>query len=257
VFVGLVEKPEDNRRAGITYYHKWRVIIPATALGCKDVNIGRVCGFVNLDTGWQLSKNKDDISDNKEELADAVYEACKELFAKASAEDSVVKSAAFASQITDAIRGVFATPDSKAKRERGEKKGTVDPVDGPRKHKRARKLQPGEKIAQEIRAGKIRVDFRSAPDGDDSIGKVDAAGDRVIIHTTHPAIAEIQRRFDHRAALVIAVSLIVNHATTSGPSGQTLLPVIADAAMESQFIVGISEVLRRANTASFQIPMRA
>jgi hypothetical protein len=257
VFVGMVRNPQENTRPGITYMHGFRVILENTGLGCGDASTRRVWGFVELKEGWRLSKNKDDIGSDKDELGAAVYGACKSLLDKIAADDATVKSAAFATSLTEALRGLFGAPDKKAFRDKGDKSGSIEPIHGPKKHKKARKLQPGERIAQEMRGGKLRVEFAPSPPDDVSVGRVDPAGERVILHENHPYVQKIRAGQNHDAGFLLVLSLVVGHDSALGPNGQRLIPGIAELQFEDRFAAGLGDVLSRADSGAFALPKAA
>jgi len=252
VHVGIVKEGVENQRRGITVMHGFRVIIPNSGFGCRDASWQRLAGIVDLeDKAWVLSKNKDNITEHKEELADAVYETCRLLFEKAASQAAALRSTMFASALTEMIRGgVEGTKDSKAKRHKGECKGTVEPKNTGKKHRRARELQPGERIAQQMKAGKIRVEFAPSPPGETKMGIVDAASSSVILYLGHPMIGMIESTQNHVAALGLIASLLVNHDASRG---QQLLPFLGDVESSERFIVGISKVLT-SNFDEFKLP---
>jgi hypothetical protein len=95
VYVGVVAEGVKNDKAGFTYFHEWRVIEKASANGCGLYNPAKICGFVDLDKSWPLTKNKDAISGDTELLYQAVEAASLAILQRAE-------------QIADEIQSIFA-----------------------------------------------------------------------------------------------------------------------------------------------------
>jgi len=228
VHVGVVPDGVDNQRPGISYTHEWRVIIPACAFGCNGHDSSRIAGWVSLDEGWQLSRNKDDISAHKEELGDAVFEAIKVIVTKAASHSIDIKSALLEKNLTDAFRGAIADGIGEG-RKRGpniNKSGTIKP-------KGTGQKRPGSASSRQI--GRMTVRFGKCPNG--AIGHVDLDGGVVILADNNPYIVSLRRDLNEEALWLAAVFLFV---TRDKMSPTPLLSIFRDGseALEIENVVG-------------------
>ena len=219
VYAGIVAEGVNNARPGLTYWHGFRVILEHTKAGCGAFNTSRLCGFVELLDGWELTKNKDNISENTEALFEAVERVLTPLLEKASKASLNLEIEALrsrAEQLANAALG--RKPDAKAKREQQEngKRGSVEPKNTGRKHRGAKNVQPGGSFARARAAqGSISIVFF---DGDDetTIGNGDLTGRAINLNTRHPFIVQV--RDEPRALATVAVAIW--SATIALPNGE-------------------------------------
>jgi hypothetical protein len=197
VRAGLVPEGQINKRSGLTYFYNYRVIIQPTSKGCGDYDKSRFCGFVELLDGWSLTKNKDNISANEEELFEAVLRSVEPLLKKASATAHMIESRALsekAQAVLDAMTG-HEPPDAKAKR--GPRTGNSDhaePTGKGGKHKKAKVEQPGTtfhgrgKHRRSLLDARVKMSFEERGSDEPPIN-VDLKGRTVECNTSHPWIA--------------------------------------------------------------------
>lgn len=228
VHVGVVPDGVDNPRPGISYTHEWRVIIPACALGCNGHDSSRIAGWVVLDDGWQLSRNKDDVSARKEELGEAVFDAIKGIVIKAASHSVDIKSALLEKNLTESFRGAVSDGVGVG-RTRGpnvNKSGTVKP-------KGTGQKRPGTASSRQV--GRMTVRFGKCNRG--AIGHVDLDGGQIILADNHPHIAALRRDHNEAALWMTAVFLFVTRDKTSPTP---LLSIFRDGseALEIENVVG-------------------
>lgn len=146
VFAGVVKEGIPNVRSGLTYWYKYRVILPASARGCGNFNIARVCGFVELLDGWKpsLTRNKNGLTVGDDALFAAVEQTIAPILEAAETVGSTFALRDLSARLESKIGAMLnATKDSKAKRERGESHGSVSPSASGRRHTRAMREQSG------------------------------------------------------------------------------------------------------------------
>jgi hypothetical protein len=161
---GLVAEGEQNPHPGLTYFHGHRTILGPTADGCGDYLTSRVAGVVHLGSGWQLTKNKDNVNRSADKLFAEVYERILPILKRAEAIAKSQKSSDFQRRVEGmlnlaafgATQGVEL--DSKAVRGKGDTHGTVLPKGTGRRHKNARIIQPGRTFASRAFTT-LRVEF--------------------------------------------------------------------------------------------------
>ena len=199
VRAGLVADGAINKRSGLTYFYDYRTIIGPTSKGCGDYDKSRFCGFVELLGTWPLTKNKDGLSRDEDELYDEVLRVCEPVLKKAASAAHFIESRSLnekAQEYLDKITG-HAPPDAKAKRSTrtGDKPGTVEGTgDGPG-HKRANVEQPGRTFKSKSRStgrtllgSRIRMSFEDRGADEPAIG-VDLRGRTVECNVSHPWVA--------------------------------------------------------------------
>jgi len=155
VHCGVVPHGVENPRPGLTYFHGFRVILTNCLRGCGSYTATQVCGYVGLDSGWKLAKNKDEIIDDCEALYAAVELACKPVLERAHKLGMQMQSSAFEAKVSDALTAALGGM-AKAKREPASADGSKKPTGCGGKHKRAAKEQDGDKFRRRLGAN-IRV----------------------------------------------------------------------------------------------------
>jgi hypothetical protein len=205
VYCGVVRQGELNPRGGFTYSHEWRVIEQASAHGCGPYSSVRVCGFVDLDSSWPLTKNKDGVSRDAEALYAEVERAALPVLQRAHSIGTELRSQQFDAAANRALNELLSQR-AKAKRSKGTKKGTVRPVDTDIHHTRAEKEQPGETFPSRQSSGRFVLDFR--PFGHpNSVGEVKPPS-QVVLNLDCPAISDLRHRNDMTSIVLIALALL-------------------------------------------------
>ena len=244
VHVGIVPAGVDNPRPGIIYTHAFRVI-HHSALGCGGLGSSRIAGWVSLDRGWALSRNKDDIAAYRDELGDAVFAAIRPIVEKASTQAMTLKSASLSAALTTMFRAVLGSAEANAKAQRDgarNKTGSVQPTGDGAKHKRARKTQRGSRF-RDIKAGEFRIDFK--PCGD-ALGEVDLVGSEVWLNDLHPLIQDAKRDDDRRSLIVMACHLLVSRDIDSATP---LLTICRDGGEARKVEVALGKLLAELHAA--------
>lgn len=211
VLVGIVPPGVANERPGLTYTYGFRVILEASGYGCGGFDHSRIAGIVDLGDGWVLAKNKDNVSQHREDLFAAVFAACRPILERAEVTGQQLESAEF-SRLTDRLFNdwVFGPADAKAVRGKGEEHGTKAPTGRGGKHKRAEREQDGETFARVAR-GSLRIVYT---DGDpDHAGRFSPPS-TVMLHRRHPCVAAIQAGRNALAAVILATSLLSSRELT-------------------------------------------
>jgi hypothetical protein len=255
VIVGIVKPGEPNHRNGITYTHGFRVIKAASPNGCGRYNTLRVAGVVDLDEGWPLTKNKDNLSAHADELYAAVETAAELVLRRADVASRQLDTAALESRVNELLSSAVestAGPDAKAKRGTGDRSGVVTPKNTGRRHTRAALEQPGKTFVGTdgasgakalARAGfKIQFSDHVGPRGE--IGVFQASETRSTPHTVtlycgHALLGVARETKNEMAILVCATALIAGACSSKGQ--QSLFRNVPDG-----FEAALGELLRGA-----------
>jgi hypothetical protein len=210
VYAGIVREGEPNPRPGLSYLHGFRVITMASALGCGAYSVARVAGFVEIDDSWERNKNKDGIQ-RPDELYDEVLRVLEDLLRRAEQQGSQLRSEKFAKAVEGLINA--SLNDAKARRDRGESKGTKEPKETGRKHRDAAKKQRGETMSSR-RYGAVRIDFNELGD-DAGIGKLQSNG-VIVLNLDNPAIAHAKKSENVLAVACAACALVASDRAIRG-----------------------------------------
>lgn len=235
VFCGVVLAGELNPRAGFTYSHEWRVIEQATANGCGDRSAARVCGFVDLDASWPLTKNKDGVSRDTEALYEAVEAAARPILERAHAVGTELRSRQFDSIASDLLNEVL-TQRAKAKRSKGTTTGTKQPTGAGGAHTRAGTEQQGQRFRSH-QTGRFLLDFKSFGHPDD-IGEFKAPS-QVFLNLDNHMVAECRRRNETNAIVIMALALVcAEHCGSEKPLLKALPSPSGISASELSKMIG-------------------
>lgn len=211
VWCGFVEGP--NPRGGFTYTHEWRVIVAASEKGCGEYSPARVCGVVELDDTWPLTKNKDGIGGDADALYAEVARACEPTLKRAHEAGIAFDSA----KLADAINAEIATrlgAMTRAKAKRGARVNprSVTPTGLGSKHTRAAVIQPGETFVKATSPYRVSiVDL-----GDGPIGQVKSQF--IQINYAHPYVRRIWDE-SNTDALIALVSFLLASEHCYAPEG--------------------------------------
>lgn len=248
IHVGLVASGEINLRPGFTYSHFHRVVIKNGSFGCKELVSDGVFGRIRLGEGWRLTKNKNDIDDHREQLAEAVFSVAYPLLKKAVDRGHRFQTSAFESEVTNNLRDMLAgVRKEKERRDPGGSTGTVTPKNTGRKRKRAKKRQPGDSPLEGVPTGQLCVTFREYDCA--TIGEVDDNG-TVWLSRSHRLIKQLRSDNDTRAVAILAANMISQWDSTRSNGQQRLLPQFEESGQRESYWRGTGTILENMNDLS-------
>lgn len=217
LFIGIIKPGHGTARRGITYFHGWRVIEPASGKGCGEyeASAAHVCGFVEVDRSWGLTKNKDAIL-GSDHLYAAVAAAAKPILEKAHQRATLVTSELFTTAIESALNANLATANAKAKRGKGNKHGTARPTGKGSGHRRAAVEQLGDTFVGRDGRGSGGIKVAHA-----SLGSVTQIGifqrpSLVTLNTDNAGVMASQTNNNVLASMTAAAALIAIEEALSG-----------------------------------------
>lgn len=232
VRAGLLKEGEPTRYKGMSFIHGHRVVKAASGFGCKGMDHTGIAGRIDLDHSWKLTKNKDDLVGNEDELADAVHAIIRELLIKAQARAQELSLSEFNGRAESLLNSVLApTGDgdaeagAKAQRGKGGKTGTTPPGNTGRRHRRANRTQAGGTFPVP-KGATVRLVYDRFPDP--TLGQFDydrQSNTGVIrLNLEQPFIAGFRAEGNARAIVMAALFLLVDQQQGIEESGQRLLP---------------------------------
>jgi Histidine kinase-, DNA gyrase B-, and HSP90-like ATPase len=143
VRIGLIPEGQPTRTAGLILAHSFRVIKKNVRRGLSDNPIPSLFGWVDLGDGWNLNKNKTDLTDDEEEeLMTAIRREFADTIKKAEARSFTQQFAGVGELISAAVAHL-RTNTRKARRGKKHQAGSVEAVGTERRHNQAERTQPG------------------------------------------------------------------------------------------------------------------
>ena len=211
----------------LIYDHR---IIDATSIGAGQYSVRRIAGTITIGDGWSLTKNKDDLSESQDELADAIFVRIKHILEKADHLSETMESAALRAELQD-ILNASASDANKRKEKRFKPDesivGSVAPKRTGRKRTQAASTQDG--AGSIIQAGSNSSGRKSGYlldwcELDASIlGEFDRSGMRVKLNLNNGMIATAKSQSNRLALTACAVSLIADYCCRHDQRGNELL----------------------------------
>ncbi len=213
VYAGVVPANVYNERPGLSYVHRFRVIIRNSGAGCGSYDVSLIAGFVELGDDWVLTKNKDGLARDEHALHETVLRHMRPLLERAGQATHLLESDALRDAVEADLNDLlFGNPDPKerAKRNAADGAGTVKPTGTGGKHKRARETQPGTTFGG-CRASGVAIRFvpgfrDGGPIGDVIPGKTVT----VRLHEDHPFVASAMGAKDRRTIALLATTLLAS-----------------------------------------------
>ena len=220
--IGILEANCRPAWDGFAFIYGHRVLEFAD-LGTGRYSTNRISGLVHLSRGWKVARNKDDITANKNELAEAIYSRCKFLFQKAELLSEEIESTQIREELESLIDAAVDNYKREARKGKGDETGTVLPAFTGRQRRRAAAVSdvPGsvddQSEAPRRKHGIYVKWWRGNEDG--PVGKVDRLSKSVSLNTDHPFISSARTIKNIQALYAIAWSLFCHSVCNSDASG--------------------------------------
>lgn len=146
ITIGILPEGAVVEVSGITLSYAYRVIAEGQRIGLGDDPTPGLFGWVELGDGWELTKNKDNVSTNLEPLGQAIFSTCGSIIEIAKRQAANVLFDDIGKNVSDVIHSVITDVVSQKKEKRDStrlSKGTVIPSQTGHRRRRASKVQPG------------------------------------------------------------------------------------------------------------------
>jgi hypothetical protein len=225
--IGILPDGVKMDRGPLWLQYKHR-ILGRSSIGIGQYSSLRIAGRIILGEGWKLSKNKDDLTLNKDRLNDAIFVRIEGILKKASMLSETIESAALRSLLECQLNEFIdeSGKNKKPARSKGDTVGSVGPKATPRKVTKASKTRglPGTAECQYGESGrKHGFVFDWENSSPDSIGRFDRGGSRVFLNLDHPFVAASKAAQNNQALLCCASALIADDAARHDSTGNALL----------------------------------
>jgi hypothetical protein len=217
IAIGIVKDghPMKNGPFWVVYGHR---IVKNSPIGAGKYSTLRMGGKIVLGKGWVLTKNKDDLSDFSEELADAVFERIEPLLMKHEQLSEDVESAALKAElegmlnqsIKDAKKEKRASPENET--------GAVVPKQTGRQRRNFKNAQDGG--SKRKRTG-FHIDWMDDDGG--MLGEYDDLANVIRLNVRHPFVADAKLDGNRPALYAVAVSIMAHTLCNADTKGHRLL----------------------------------
>jgi hypothetical protein len=218
VYAGIVSAGEQNEHSGLTYYRGFRVVKRASAYGCGAYSPARICGFVELDEkkSWERTKNKTDLVE-ADDLYEEVERILRPILEKAQAQARTIEFDGMVDELEAMLSSAILGDNAKAKRERCDGGGSVEPKNTGRRHRRAKKEQEGATFPRG-KATQIKLEFRP---GLGEIGKWERSNKaaRILLDADHPHVIALRNSHNVQAIFTLAMTVAAIHIGDAGGQG--------------------------------------
>lgn len=160
VVLGLVPDGCAFPERGFVVTYGYRVIKKGEMAGLGDEPPPGLFGWIDLGEGWELTKNKDNISSNFDALAVAINAAFRDVLDKAASRSQFIQFRNVSREINQVLKDLSGEQRRKAKRGPKSNEGLVLPKGSGRRHKRASRSQPGDTFSEALaRARGLAINF--------------------------------------------------------------------------------------------------
>lgn len=242
---GIVDVGVSNPRPGFSICHGHR-IIANTAFGAMGKSVARICGTVELDSAWMLSKNKTEVVDiDQDALELAIFERCKGILGKASDQSEIIRNSALEAAVSESLRDLLGNRRKEKRDSPRENSGAVQPVGTDRKRRKCKKTQPGEGALSRARVGQVRMEWELR--SDKRVGHVDLLGGVIYLNANHSRLKHHKESENKDALVDHCMTLLSFEAIESGQKER--FPFIRDY---SEFVDALSHVLESHQTTEQQ-----
>lgn len=202
--------------------------IAKTPMGTGGYCADRIGGVIRLKKGdWNLSANKDDLTDYKDELNAAIFERIEHLLKKSDSLSEELANSALQSELESELNEAL-TKTRKTEREKrpGESttSGAVNSIGTGRRRRKAKVSDPNESGSVEgvglvSGTGKkkkgIYLAFGEFDDAS-TLGEYDDLGSKITLNKEHPFVEHLRKNKEMKEALhAVAFSLICHWAVTN------------------------------------------
>lgn len=230
---GVVKRGQSNPRCGFSYAHEWRLIEAASSNGCGAFNPAYVCGIVELDASWKLSRNKDAIHDATDALFLEVERVARPVLERAHERGIDLQSRKFQEQVNERVNLAVSRNRAKAKRSSPTRSGSHRATGAGAPHTRADREQDGPTFLSRHQSGRVNVTW--GPMGEGMIGRVSLPN--VVLNIDDPWVSHLVTTSNIDASVTIAMALLVDD------DARQSRPLLHNIARDDSFPTRLSVVL--------------
>lgn len=222
-----ITKPDVKKFGNAFYFAHLHRIIEDCSIGTKGMSCQNMAGMVTLGEGWELSKNKDAITDSQDELEESIYDRIKHLLTKAESLSRDVESNEIRVELEKMFNDAICETKREARHQKNESSGTVEPKYSGRQRTTAEKIHkhlPGSVLVPNgTRARGIRIDW--AHRDDETVGSYDHRTNTVFLNLCHNYVKSAKDDKNNSALLLMAVAVFSDWQCMHKDNQRTAFPV--------------------------------
>jgi len=215
--VGILPEGVSLSRGPFWLVHGHRIICE-TSIGIRG-GVGRLGGIITLGSGWRLSRHKDDLTENKDRLDDAIFCRIEPILEKASAIAETLEIASLRTEIESMLNEALGDVLEKRPGKGNGKPRTAEPKNTGKKRRNATEIDPASAGSVELpgsvgNISKLRgIKFDWCDMDGDQLGKFDPLGGRVSLNTNNLFVASMRESRNVIAQQVCVCSLLADYAS--------------------------------------------
>jgi len=213
-------------------------IIECSSLGSKGMSCQNIAGMVTLGERWELSKNKDAITDCEDELEEEIHKRIKHLLIKADQLSQDLESTQLRQELESLLNDAMGERKRESRESKRESSGTIEPQNTGRTRAKAKEIHeqlPGSVITETgKRARGVRLDWEHRQD--ELIGSYDHRTNTVRLNVLHGYVKAAKDDQNTMALIPMAVSVLSDWLCTHKDQQKTFFPVEEFAPTFSQIM---------------------
>ena len=235
VRMGIVKEGVFNPyQKGFSFERTHRVIMES-ALGSGEYSVSRIAARISLGKEWDLSTNKDELLEFRDELEEAIYSQFEGMIREASEQAVSFEDQEFNRELASIIQESTKAGQREERPNPGESKGTVEPKETGRKRENATSASDKNgSVIGEYGINKRRSGFSVETYFDDSLtfGYYDRPANKVRLNLSNEWIAKKHREKNMDAIIPVVYGLLADFAirneANSIPLFKSLLPTFGE-----------------------------
>lgn len=235
IAIGIVKDGHrmTNGPFWIIYGHR---IIRHSTIGAGKYSTLRMGGQIILGKGWVLTKNKDDLSEYSEDLADAIFSRIESLLMKHERLAEDVESAELKAELESMLNDSIKNASKEKRNSPTNPSGGVVPQHTGRVRRNFKNSQPlADGNGQKKKRG-FSIDWME--DDGETLGQFDSLAKVVRLNIRHPFVADTKSESNKPALYAIAALLVSYCGCHTDRGNQTLF------AKERPFSETVSSLMR-------------
>jgi hypothetical protein len=235
--IGII-KPGTKLFDGPFCFAHLHRIIECGSLGSKGMSCQNMAGMVILGDKWELSRNKDAITNNEDELEEEIHKRIKHLLFKAESLSQDIASIELREELETLLNAAVGECKRESRQSKRESSGTIIPQDSGQRRTKAKEIHeqlPGSVITETgKRARGFKIDWQ--PRHDDLIGTFDHRNNTVTMNTSHEYVRAAKEDKNTMALIPMAVSVLSDWMCNNKDQQRTMFPVEEFAPTFSQIM---------------------
>lgn len=238
IHIGIIADGDRIEKGPFWIQHEHRNIC-SSSIGAKGFTLSRVGGVIHLGSGWKLTKNKDDLSDNREELDEEIHSRIKFLLQKAEQLSMDVQASALRTELESMVNEAIGEARREARSAASRSTGTVVQKNTDRKRRNAAAVHENLSGSVNRTNGRRRTGFSLAfgADESDRLGNYDSLANTVTLNLDHPFVRHTKDVANIHALYAVAIAILSEAICNSDNRGNKTLFEVEDFGMTFGMII--------------------